>query len=298
MKTQKRKIGGLVMRLQAQRIHEGWQSILRHVQSENDHMVVGLGVHGGLRTKRDPLTYPERAHMLRELFPEAALTIIPVYDNPLSNERWSRNLDRALDERFPNDSIRLYGSRDSFIPFYSGRHETISITPRVVHSGTAVRNEATMPTTEEGRAGIIHAINSRPDLAYSTVDVAILDRARQQVLLIGKPSVFDEFLAFPGGFLDPTDESHTAAAVRERHEEVLGIETGPLTWVGQTRMQDPRYRNASDGTHTTLFACDYLGGTPRFGDDAETIQWVKRENLEKVLVPWHRRLAQMLEAHW
>lgn len=290
-------VGGLVARFQGQRLHPGWIGIIDQVLGHHAEIVIMLGVHGGLRTKQDPLTFHEREHMIRESFPGNNITIIPLPDNPISSARWSRNLDKAISALHPKRDIVLYGSRDSFIPSYTGRFKTCSVSPTIKYSGTELRRTASMPTTEEGRAGIIHAINTRPDLAYSTVDVAIMHRRRAQVLLIGK-SVFDELLAFPGGFLDPTDESHAHAALRERNEEVLGIETGPLTWVGQTKMNDPRYRNSTDGTHTTLFVTDYNGGTPRCGDDAESIGWINRSDLSNVLVPWHKPLAKMLEAHW
>lgn len=290
-------LGVLVARFQGQRLHPGWLSIIEEVRSRHAWIMICLGEHGGLRTKRDPLTYAERRHMVKATYPEDDVMVVPLRDHPLSNERWSRDLDNLVTRKAGDAGAVLYGSRDSFIPAYTGRYETHSITPKEKYSGTELRAEAVMPTTEEGRASIIHALNTRPDLAYSTVDIAILDRRRERVLLIGK-SVFEEFVAFPGGFLDPSDENDLVAAKRERTEEVLGITTGPYTWVGRTRMNDPRYRGSSDGTHTTLFVTDYRGGTPAAGDDAETIGWYRRADLPNILVPWHRPLTQMLEAHW
>ena len=288
--------GVLIARFQGQRLHRGWQAIIEEVRGRHDQVLILLGVHGGLRTKRDPLTYEERAYMVRTAYPDYSIIIDQIWDNPLSSDRWSKKVDETIRKNCTGSTV-LYGSRDSFLPFYTGTFETRSITPKVKYSGTELRSSVVMPTTEEGRAGVIHAVMTRPDIAYSTVDVAILDRVRERVLLIGK-SVFDEFVAFPGGFIDPTDENDLVAANRERTEEVLNISTGHLSFVGRTRMNDPRYRTSTDGTHTALFVTDFAGGTPIPGDDAETVGWYWRKDLPKILVPWHRPLAAMLEAHW
>lgn len=79
--------------------------------------------------------------MILELFPD--VIIFPLLDNP-SDEAWSNNLDTLI-QSVTNykDRIRLYGGRDSFIPYYHGIYKDIKeLVSSEMISGTALRLEA------------------------------------------------------------------------------------------------------------------------------------------------------------
>jgi len=59
----------------------------------------------------------------------------------LTNKNTS--IDNLLKGVFPNEHFCLYGSRDSFIPYYAGRFETVELPEHGDYNATELRN---MPT--------------------------------------------------------------------------------------------------------------------------------------------------------
>lgn len=291
----KETVGVIVGRFQAESLHPGWRSLIDRVRAKHAHILIAVGVHGGLRTKRDPLTYPEVEYMLREAYPDGSVVIKMIRNHPFSNKLWSRNLDTLIKETFPDCDAILYDSRKGFTSSYGGEFRTETLPEVSVHNGTQLREKAQMPTTKEGRAAIIYSQQTRPDFVYSTVDFAIVDKATRRVLLITK-SVFDGLWSFPGGFIESSSKNDLEDTMREYAEEILGISVGGFTCLTPDRIQmnDPRYRDSSDGTRTTLYIADYIGGDASGGDDAEGAQWFSIEEMFQVLVPWHKPLGEIL----
>lgn len=291
-------VGVIVARFQADTLHNGWQYLIDYVRSHHEHVLVVLGDHGGLRTKDDPLTYLEREIMVLQTYTyNAWLTVKQLFDHPHSTELWTKNLDQLVADTFPNRKVVMYGSRDSFIKAYRkacGTYETRELEPHTDDSGTQARREVRFAHTPQSRQGIIYAERERPAIAYATVDLVVFNERRQEVLLIGKHK-FGNLKAFPGGFVDPEqDTSDLDAAKRELSEEVPGIKVEKYDLLGdRIRVDDPRYRRSSDKIFTAIFAAPYQGGTAVAGDDAESVEWVPYDKLTQSLVPWHRPQATL-----
>lgn len=262
----------VVGRFQIDKLHQGHIHIINEARKRGDKIVIVIGDSPLNYTDRNPLPFLMRKGMLVEAFPDAE--ILRTEDNP-SDEVWSQNLD-ALLEKYEN--ITLYGSRDSFIPKYSGKHATINIGSVPNISSTAIRKDLGKSHIGSStfRAGIIHAIENRYGTAYPTVDIALIKyRAGggddHHIFLGRKPG--KAHFCFPGGFVDPGDSSLEIAANRELNEEVTGINTHGLPkYISSHRINDFRYRGTKDGIITSFFVSYFMSGNPQAGDDLQEVR--------------------------
>ncbi len=106
-----------------------------------------------------------------------------------------------------------------------------------------------------------------------TADMVVFTRLSGDwhVLLITRGTApFKGRLALPGGYLDPTDKTPLAGALRELREET-GVRLAAADPVGvyDTPGRDPRGNLVSHA-----FAAISSGLTPKAGDDAATARWV------------------------
>lgn len=290
-------VGVVVARFQVPSLHPGQRFLIDHVRGLHAQVLIVLGVSGGVRTARYPLTFAERELLVRQEYPGEWLAVEKLRDHPLSNALWSQDLDACIARAYPGRPAVLYGSRRSFIPFYTGRHPVVEVSPVFADSGTAHRDAIPPPATPEGRAALIYAQRERPPFMYATSDLAIVDSAARRILLIGK-NVYGGFLSFAGGHAMKSDVDAAEVARREGGEEFLNVRFGPLSYVGTRSIDDPRYRGTSDGVMTTFFRAEYLGGEPAPGDDADSVHWVAVSELLEKLTPWHRPLGKLLLDHW
>ena len=67
--------------------------------------------------------------------------------------------------------------------------------------------------------------------------------------------------------------ARAAAAARELREECGDLEISALQYMASFRMDDWRYRREEDKIITTLFAADFLAGTPIGSDDIAEVAW-------------------------
>jgi len=142
----------------------------------------------------------------------------------------------------------------------------------------------------------------RYPIAFHTVDAAITrgDGPDAEVLLIQKPTeVSTTYWRFPGGFVDPSDESAAHAAKREATEEVGGMETAAPSFICSSKVDDPRYRNSVHKIITSFYELPYLWGAEKAGDDAAKAEWKKLKDLKEnpyLRNPIHEMLFQELFA--
>ena len=159
-------VGIIIARFQVPELHQGHRFLVEEVAARHRDVLIFLGTRGTARTRRDPLTFQERAIIVHEAFPERELALLPLPDHPISNAHWSTNIDACIREAFPNRHAILYGSRQSFIPLYVGDFSTYEIPAIPCESGTDVRTTLTFPHTRDARAAIIHAIEHGPSLFF------------------------------------------------------------------------------------------------------------------------------------
>ncbi len=295
MTNAQKPVGVIPARFQVDELHAGHHHLITHVQSLHDDVLIALGSRRGLPTVNDPLPHEVRVGMIRESYPD--IGIERIFDHPLDNRSWSRDLDDLIVTRYPDRSVILYGSRDSFIPKYTGRYETCEIPAMQNVSGTQVRREITFPNTREGRQAMIYMATNREPIIYRTVDLGIVDRARNRALFI-KKDVHDGMPSFMGGFDNKKGETDVEAMLRELGEELPGLDIGQPQFLDSVPIDDPRYHGTPDGVKTAFFRAEFLGGDFTAADDADGHQWITRMAIPGSVVPWHRPLGELLLTRW
>ncbi len=285
-------VGVVVCRLQVPHIHEGHRYLLDTVKQNTDKLLVALGVNGGWAGSNDPLDFETRRVMLSRYYPDA--TIVPIYDCS-TNEAWSLNLDALVEEHFPEYDITLFGSRDSFIPYYLGKHKTQYVEPQHESvSGTEIRRQLAHKVidSEDFRTGVIYASNSQNyPTSFQAVDIAIRHKTEKKVIVGRKPG--EIAWRFPGGFVDPKDISLEEAANREAGEEVGNVEVDNIQYIASFRTNDYRYRKSEHKLMTALFSSEYVSGEVKAGDDLIEARWQDFDGLVECLMDGHKVLGEL-----
>ncbi|MES3005175.1 MAG: NUDIX domain-containing protein [Patescibacteria group bacterium] len=285
-------VGVVVCRLQVPQIHDGHRYLLDTAKQNADKLLVALGVNGGWAGSNDPLDFETRKVMLQKHYPDAH--ILPIYDCS-TNEAWSENLDTLIENNFSDHDITLFGSRDSFIPHYLGKHKTQYVEPKHESvSGTEVRKKLAnkIIDSEDFRTGVIYASNSQNfPTSFQAVDIAIRHTTERKVIVGRKPG--EKNWRFPGGFVDPKDLCLEDAARREAREEVGNIEVADVKYIASVRANDYRYRKSEHKLMTALFSAVYLDGEVKAGDDLVEARWQDFDGLVDCLMDGHKVLGEL-----
>jgi bifunctional NMN adenylyltransferase/nudix hydrolase len=272
--------GVIIGRFQTPYLHDGHRYLLDQLKAKHHKIVLILGVSPVKGSKRNPFDFYTREKLLKKAYPD--FIILPLADHPLDSV-WSANLDDLLVTSFPNEHFILYGSRDSFIPFYSGRLHTEELPVQGEYSATMLRKEYAdkVMDSDDFRLGINYAYHNSYSKVFPTVDIAVF-RESKTYLLLGRKKNRKEW-RLPGGFVDVNDMDFEAAARRELTEECGNIEVAAMNYVGSARIDDWRYSNEEDKITTMLFATDLVYGEPVAGDDLREVRWFGVSDLEKLL---------------
>lgn len=274
------KTGVIIARFQSPYLHDGHLNLMEQVKTKHNKLIIVLGVGPITGSRRSPYDYYTREKMIKTAYQD--VVVLPLSDHP-SDRVWSLNLDQLLSSAFPNEQFMLYGSRDSFIPYYSGRYLTVDLPEHGDHSGTELREKYADKVfdSRDFRAGILYAYYNQYKKVYPTVDIAVFREEKSEILL-GKKSINNKW-RLVGGFTDPEDDCYETAAQRELTEECGPIEVGELTYETSARINDWRYRNEVDKIVTTLFSCDYHYGEPQAQDDIMDLAWFKLTDLPAMI---------------
>jgi bifunctional NMN adenylyltransferase/nudix hydrolase len=246
--------------------------------------------------------------MLLEAYPHDKypnITIGYAKDNRC-DDSWSEKLDGQIQDIIgPNDTVVLYGSRDSFLPHYKGKFDTRELQATRYVSGTELRAKiAQAPQSNpQFRAGAIWASYQRYPTVYSTVDIAVFDPKERRILLARKP--LEDGYRFVGGFIDPKDDSFEEAALRELDEECgLTVGLAGLRYVGSKKVDDWRYaKNPSEKIMTHLYVGLYSMGAPKAADDIAEVRWFNYDKfnpknaIDYSLVEEHTNLWNMAKVY-
>lgn len=285
-------VGVIIGRFQVPELHDGHCDILDYVCERHDKVILFLGLTDvGMSTTENPLDFQARRQMIRAEYPEIEILYIK---DMWSDELWSRKLDGQIKDLItPNQTVMLYGSRDSFIEHYQGTHPTTELEAEHKVSGKEIRAEIKRNRTVEDprwREGAVWAAHARFPTVYTTVDILILNEEETHVLLAKKPH--EPLWRVIGGFAEPTSESFEADARREAQEEGNVSITDPV-YIGSFKIDDWRYRGERDKIKTILFKAKKMFGDVRAGDDVEDVKWWKVEDLTLAdIMPQHRPLIE------
>ena len=276
----KMKIAVIIARFQTPYLHEGHKNLVDTVSTDHAKLIILLGVSPIMGSRKNPYDYHTREKMIKREYPD--VIVLPVSDHP-SDKVWSDNLDSLLKSVFPNGIFTLFGSRDSFIPYYKGHFETVELPAHGDYNATELRKQYADKVFDSNdfRAGILYAYYNQYTKVYPTVDVAMF-RNNKTELLLGKKANSPKW-RFIGGFADPEDESYEAAAKRELSEECGNVEVSNMTYETSHRVNDWRYRNEADKIITLLFSCDHIAGEPVANDDIVDVAWFKIADLTQMI---------------
>ncbi len=274
------KTGVIIARFQTPYLHEGHIGLIEQVKTNHNKLIIVLGIPPVIGTRRNPYDYHTREKMIKSEYSD--LIILPLSDQ-LQDNKWSEALDNLLSSVFPNEQFKLYGSRDSFIPYYEGKNETEELPENGDHNATALRESLSdmVYDSREFRAGILYAYYNQYKKVYATVDMAVFRNDKKEILLGKKPTNHKWRLI--GGFSDPEDNSFEEAAVRELQEECGPIEIENVQYVMSAKIPDWRYKKEVDQIISTVFSCDYISGSPKAQDDIIDLEWFDVSTLPKMI---------------
>jgi len=274
------KTAVIIARFQTPYLHEGHRNLIEQVREKHSKLIVLLGVSVLLGSRKNPYDYYTREKMIKKDYPE--IIVLPISDHP-SDKIWSENLDHLLKSVFPNEQFLLYGSRDSFIPYYAGKCETFELPEHGDYNATELRKQYADKVfdSKDFRAGILYAYYNQYTKVYPTVDIAVF-RDNKTEILLGKKTGVNKWRLI-GGFADPDDADFESAAKRELAEECGGLETTEMKYETSRKINDWRYRNEADKIITLLFSCDYLSGSPKPQDDIAELSWLKVADLPEMI---------------
>lgn len=291
MKEKLTEIGVIIGRFQLHNLHDAHKELIQYVIERHDKVIVFLGISSAIGTRRHPLDFITRKYMLEEVF--SNLVILPLLDNK-SDHVWSSQIRIKVREVFPSGDVTLYGSRDSFIPYYKGTWNCVELEPTTYISATDIRKKISKKVlqSEDFRAGIIYSVYNQYPITHSTVDLLI--KKGNQILLGRKPT--QKEFRFVGGFVDPTDENEIQSCKREGLEET-GLELDNFKFICSRKVEDWRYRGIKErGIMTHFYECEVIFGCPTPQDDIEELKWFSfddlKENYKNILVSEHIKLFE------
>lgn len=294
-------VGVVVGRFQVDELTRGHRELLNSVIERHDKVIVVLGRAPIPCSVNNPLDVQARTQMIHADFPDVIVTYVS--DHP-SDEAWCKKLDTIISELIgPNQSVVLYGSRDSFIESYQwGRYPTIMLEPGANESGT-VRREIVARVARgvaAWRAGAIWASRQRYANPIPAVDIAIFTPDFSQILLGRKP--IEDFYRLPGGMVDMGDRRKNGsgvlriAAEREAFEETK-CRLDNLEYVDSFHMDDWRYRGEPNGIMTSLFIATTTD-EPQAGDDLAEVMWRSTQGLHASSHPVGKIHRDLVTAAW
>lgn len=286
------KTGVIVGRFQTPFLHEAHKTLIETVIKKSDHVIVLLGLSPIKGSDRNPLDYQTRVEMIRSDYPQVTIGYIK---DCRSDKVWSKNLDTVISDLAKPGNITLYGSRDSFIPFYSGKFETKELDSDKIISATSLRDDAKRKviSSPDFRAGVVYGTADKYPTVYTTVDIAIFDSPEKKKILLGKKKGENSY-RFIGGFSEPTSDSFEVDARREVFEEA-NININSIQYLGSFKVNDWRYKNESSKIKTIFFSAIYESGRVQAGDDIDEVKWFNLSELStKDVIEEHHELLQTL----
>jgi bifunctional NMN adenylyltransferase/nudix hydrolase len=300
------EVGVVVCRMQVPELHPVHRKLISTVRDNHKKVIIFLGIPTVENTVKNPLDFANRKLMIQTEFPD--VTILPLPDQR-ENADWSNELDKLMKYPYGNRSFLLYGGRDSFIPSYTGRYQTVEmIGNNDVMSGTDIRDEVSKEVVNsvDFRKGVVYANYGRYPVIMPCADIVVYDPTNNSILLGRKPK--ETKYRFIGGHVEVTDSCYEAAALKELREEAPGLSvaetTSTLKYVCSGKIPDWRHSGETSEIFSTLFLATKLYGRAEAADDIEEVKWIpldevsEYEQYAKLIMPEHLEFFKKLIAYF
>lgn len=290
-KSKQYNVGVIIGRFQVAVLHKAHKELIDHVCKDHSKVIIFLGVSPVKSSFNNPLDFEARKSMILKDYPN--INVLYLKDVPC-DICWSNNLDEQIkDLTGSNQTVCLYGSRDSFILHYKGKYDCIELEQTVFVSGSEQRNKLanTISSSVDFRHGAVFSVHNKYPACIPTVDVAIFSENKSKLLLGRKQN--ETKYRFIGGYVDP-GESFEIAAKREALEET-GLELSDFNYIGSYPIDDWRYRSEKDKITTLFYTAQYTFGKPEPKDDIIELKWFEiGKELKNYIVDEHLVLFNSL----
>jgi len=301
--TPKGVVGVIIGRFQCPELTEGHLDLINTVKAKHKKVLILLGRSVVKVTRHNPLDFFTRKLMLNAMFPD--IVVMPVKDMG-NDDAWSKGVDDQIRSAFDMETAVIYGSRDGFAPYYSGKFPVVkleAVKPGISSTEARLLASETVRDSKEFRLGLIYAAYNKYAIVYPTVDGVLYNAKTGEVLLGHKKTDDKDRWRFPGGFVDTKDDSAEAAVSRELGEETgFMAELSTIKYIGSTKVEDYRYRKEMDGIMTTLWHIPYTWGPVTAGDDLDSVKWFKLDTIIQnngyQLVDEHKPFVGLLKSYF
>lgn len=139
----------IIGRFQTPKLHLGYEYLIKYIQNQEQFGFYGILIGTSKEPNlRNPLPFEPRKKMIDAFIHEQTnnlpLFICEIKDVE-SDDLWTMNLDTIISNYVEKaglklSNVRLIGSRDSFIKYYSGQFQTLEIEPYGLYNSTELRN--------------------------------------------------------------------------------------------------------------------------------------------------------------
>jgi bifunctional NMN adenylyltransferase/nudix hydrolase len=268
---------------------------LNSICSKNGKTLAVLDVKKGACTAEQPLRPNQRQDILRghnKLFDCGVKEQLHIRDNA----RWTAQLDHTIENALKVnklDNVKLFVAQ-SLVEKYTGNYD-VHVMEEIPGLTDVSAPLAVKPkSTNDFRQGVMYAEQRAFPLVYSTVDIALVNK-QMNTILLGRKADEDNW-RFPGGFVDPTDLSKEDAWLRELQEEVPNGVTNFLSepqYVCTSIVPDCRY-TGRDKIMTTMFgAIVEFSDNLQAGDDLVEVRLFEiNSNLFNIITEDHHPVLE------
>ncbi len=289
--------GVIIGRFQIDELTPAHIELIDTVKNNHSSLVILLGLSPLECTPKNPLDYRIRKVFLQEKYPDAEI----LYINDMQyDDDWCRQVDKivqSVSRKF--QTVCLYGGRDSFLPFYTGKFqiaeltlkesEFISATSRRKHIRNSIENH------HEFRKGIIYGTAGIGARSVPASIIAIFDNTYNKVLM-GK-GFNDRHYSFITDYLPPNKTFEVFSTEIVYEQTGVKLDPNKLKCQGSFLIPDWRYRSEDDTVIGMLYTTTINFGKLQANGDLIKVKWVDIENVFDFVSEQHYSIAEYLFYH-